>query len=165
MRLSLRSVCALIFLGLLETSALAVEPGATFNGWTYECRGTDQAQTCTFAFVVGAAETRTPLAKFTLGRERSTDDLILGALLPLGIAVGLGVRAQLDGQKEFLMGLQTCVPTGCLAAFKLTVEELQAFAAAETLTMRFNAFGRQEATVLSVPLSGIRDAMANGGFN
>lgn len=155
---------ALVCFGLFQSSALAIAPGTTFNGWTYECRGADAAQICTFAFIVGSAETRSPLAKITLGRERSTDEIILGALLPLGIAIGQGVSAQLDAQPKFNVAMQTCVPTGCLAAFKMAPAEVRKFADAGTLTLSFTAFGHQEATTLSIPLSGIRDALAAGAF-
>jgi len=165
MRFSTLASYALVCFGLLQTSALAVAPGTTFNGWTYECRDTDATQICTFAFLVGAAETRSPLAKITLGRERSTDEFILGALLPLGIAIGQGISAQLDAQPKFNIGMQTCVPTGCLAAFKMAPADVRKFANADTLTLTFAAFGHQEATVLSIPLSGIRDAIAAGAFD
>ncbi|MEQ9144837.1 MAG: invasion associated locus B family protein [Parvibaculaceae bacterium] len=162
-------MAALAFAGLLSGIAPAAyaegpTPGAvapvtqSFGAWQGRCEQNQAGtETCTIAFEVKSEQSQQTVLFFGIGK-RPGEGHFSFILLPLGVALPVGVQISVDGTELARIPYQVCIPSGCQAGFGPTDEFLQKIKAGNEMTISVVDI-RQGAITLNVSLSGVTAAL------
>jgi len=119
-----------IFAAILIATALFALPaaakpekGKVFGDWTIDCEGPPDKHTC-FAAQTQAAKEGGQLLKFTVGHLGPHGEPTAVVILPLGFYIPAGAAFRVDEKPQVALGLQRCLPQGCVSSAALTDHQL-----------------------------------------
>lgn len=152
----------LSFRSLIATTAAffaIVSPASAQNAqseWETACA--DDGSTCTMTITVRDEDLQIRAATLLASVVASDDTVVLGAIVPLGVALRPGLQMIADG-KTIEAEYDACVVDGCRAIKPLTAEELSTALAASEVDVRYLA--RRDGRLISVPIptSGFEGAL------
>ncbi|MES9913506.1 MAG: invasion associated locus B family protein [Candidatus Sedimenticola sp. 4PFRAG1] len=115
-------IISTLFCLLLSFSAPALaapKSGDRFGNWVYECEVQNEKNVCAITQTLTIKENQARILKLTLGRLGEKNELMLVALLPLGIYIPSGVAGKIDSANQFPLTLRTCTQHGCEAVINV----------------------------------------------
>jgi len=156
---------ALMGTGAQAQEAAASPPDQTFGDWVYQCAPLADGKTaCSLNQTLVDQDSRQALLRFTLGRDTTSGNITLVALLPLGLDFGAGVTGAVDDKPGFQYGLRTCVNGACIAVSAVDATLLAQLKAGTQLRIGFKMLAEQQPRVFAGSLKGITAATQAAGF-
>lgn len=133
---------------------LAAIPAAAQDTWTSEC----DADSCAVSRAVADVESGQRVGTLLVVLDQDGTSLV-GAIVPLGSAMEPGLRL-IHGSTEAAVPIQVCYPDGCRGLAPMDGAALDALATADTVDLRFFAFGTEAPISVPIPLVGLQGAVA-----
>jgi invasion protein IalB len=99
-------------------AAAKPEKGKVFGDWTIDCEGPPDKQTC-FASQTQVVKEGNQLVKFTAGHLGPNGQPAAVVILPLGFYIPAGAAFRVDDKEQVPLGLQRCLPQGCVSSAPL----------------------------------------------
>jgi invasion protein IalB len=169
MRVFARSIGASLgAIAMLPMLAMAegAKSGQAFGDWVFQCSAIAEGQTtCGLRQTLVSQTDNKPVAIFRFTWEKKAGELVLTAILPLGIDIAPGVKGTVDDATQFDYNLQTCVPRGCIAAAKIADPLLQSMISGGTFRTTFTLRGAKETTSFSGSLKGFSEGLKALGYD
>ena len=123
--------------------------------WSRDCDSTG----CLIAARTADPEQERLLATVILSHGPDFEEPLLVVFTPLGIAARPGVRVTLDGETLFETVMEVCLPDGCRTAAPLSRADFDEFASAQTLEVRYFAYGNDVPLLVPFPVTGLAAAL------
>lgn len=127
---------------------------ALVQPWSMAC---DEDQTCTATRTAVNAETGNRVV--TLAVSLTATEQVVTVTTPLGVAVQPGIRV-IAGEDVREIPVQVCYPTGCLAAWSSTVDEMRTLARLEAVEIRYFPFRGDAPLAIRMDIDGLDTAIA-----
>jgi len=147
---------AVAVLALLLPRPATCDEAARAGEWQVECRGEGNAKCVAVhdVLVKTADQPDAPTNRILRATIAKSDQgqMVLLALLPLGIFLPAGVVSTVDEAPQTPMTVQRCTQAGCEAAQALTPETFQALRKGKQLKVAFKADPNGQTLVVEVPL-------------
>lgn len=152
----MRHLCFTVFSGLLLGFAL---PSVAQDApqWNTSCDG----GLCTLSRQLIDEATGKGVATVLVVVQKASDDILLGAALPLGVALEPGVRF-VQGDTLIQADFEVCYPDGCRAMAELPVTAFEAIDFEKEMDLRVFAFGQDKPLAVTVPLDSLKSAVDAG---
>jgi invasion protein IalB len=150
-------------LAVYPMPALSAGPksGQAFGDWVFECTAIAQGETaCALRQTLMPKNGNKPVAVFALARRQNVGDVMLTAILPLGLEISSGVKGVVDGGTAYDYELQTCIPRGCVASVKINGPLREAFLSGVNFTTTFKLHGAKQDMNLAGSLKGVSEGLA-----
>lgn len=149
--------------GLAATAAWAdtAKPNTdqAYGDWVLHCtKPKDGENACALHQKIMASDTKLPVAAFAIARNKSSHELRLAVILPLGLDIPAGVAGK-AGTAALPFTIQTCVRRGCIASTQVDDKLLEALHGADTFTTTFKMRSVTDPTTVPVSLKGLDDGL------
>ena len=152
---------------VLAPAALGASPakvGDHFGDWVFECAALGEGQTlCSLNQTLIAKNSNKAIARFSLSRDKKSNENILGVLVPLGLDIPVGVAVNIDQNPPIPLTLLTCSPNGCVANAVLNPKAVDAFKVGKALSLSFKIRGADKPMNLAGSLNGLAAGIAATG--
>jgi invasion protein IalB len=130
-----------------------------FGDWTLHCaQPKDGEPVCALRQKIMSSDTKLPVAAFAIARNKTSHELRLAVVLPLGLDIPAGVSGK-AGAAPLTFAIQTCVRRGCIASTQVDDKLLESLHAAQALTTTFKMRIVTDPTTLTVSLKGLDDGL------
>jgi|APCry1669189241_1035207.scaffolds.fasta_scaffold26557_2 invasion protein IalB len=152
-----------VFFSILQMQTVAAQAtpasakvGDHFGDWVFECAAIGEGQTlCSLTQILMAKENNQAIARFSFSRDKKTNGIIFGALVPLGLDIQAGVSASFDQRPPVSMTVLTCTQAGCIANAVIDPATFEAIKSGKTLAVSIKFRGADKPAVLSGSLNGL----------
>jgi invasion protein IalB len=160
-------LCSATLALLLAPVAASAAPkvGDVFGDWVFECMALAEGKTlCALSQSLVSQQDNRRLVKFSLARNEKNNEVMLTALLPLGIHLPQGVQGSIDQGKAFPFTLQTCTQQGCIASFKTDKDMVKRLKAGQKVAVSFSVAGGKRPITLTGSLKGLAAGIKAAGL-
>ncbi|CAK0750824.1 hypothetical protein WCLP8_2150003 [uncultured Gammaproteobacteria bacterium] len=138
----------------------APEKGKVFGDWIVDCETPkDKPQICFLSQEQTQKEGGGRVLKFSLGKLGPKGEVMVVAILPLGISLPAGAALRIDAKDQKPMILQQCTGEGCVATMVLDKATVDALKAAKEMLVGILPFGGTQTMVINVSVKGLTGGM------
>jgi invasion protein IalB len=152
--------CLLVALWVPNISLATPKLGERFGDWTYGCSGKDDKKdNCFLSQTIVEKTTNKSVLILQLARNEQSKDLVLTAILPLGIHFPANVMASIDGKEAFKFTLLSCLNIGCIGTYAPDRGGKSALNMGKALDIKFSVDAGKRPVTLRASLVGLADAV------
>ena len=152
--------CLMLVLSLPNASVASPKLGDRFGDWTYGCSGKeDKKENCFLSQTIVEKATNKSVLILQFARNEQTKDLVLTAIMPLGIHFPAAVVANIDNKEAFKFTLLSCLNIGCIGTYAPDRTGKNALFAGKTLDIKFAVDAGKKPVVIKASLLGLSDAI------
>ncbi len=113
---------------------------------------------CTMSRAVVDNDTNKRIATLFVVAQKGTDDLVVGGVVPLGVAIKPGVKV-IAGANEEIGEITVCFPDGCRAVVTTPISLVDI----DTIELQYFPLNTDRPVAIPVPLGGLPEALTEAG--
>ena len=130
--------------------------GDHFGDWVFECAALAEGQTlCSLNQTLVTKEKNQVIARFSLSRDKKTNEIVFGTMVPLGIDIPAGIVVSFDQNQPVQLTILTCTQNGCIANTNVNAKMFDTMKNGKALAVQFKFRGAEKPTVFNGSLNGL----------